>query len=92
MMSSMRFGPARCREKAKKALCGAVNANGKAARRAGVGEMNKSLLHLKAARAKYQSQLEIIPDCTECNRERRRLIMEFLRDIDNIIYICGGEV
>jgi len=66
-----------------------VNATGRVALCVEVEEMNKSLLHLKAARAKYQQQLDVIPDCSEYNRERRRLIMGFLRDIDNIIYSCG---
>jgi len=49
--------------------------------------MNEMLKRTLDARVKYQCQLQDTPDFTEADRERRRMLREFLNDID---YIMNG--
>jgi len=47
--------------------------------------MNEMLKRTLDARVKYQRQLQDTPDYPEANRECRRMLMEFLNDLDDII-------
>jgi len=47
--------------------------------------MNEMLKRALDARIKYRNLLVSIPDYPRSNRERRRMVQEFIGDIDNII-------